>query len=127
MKKYNLSNIMKRAWDLVKKYCMTISEGLKKAWEEAKSAAKKIVFTGKVLIAKLENGETNPYIGTEYDSESNYLHFSLWEKYGKKRIYINDYKMRSVGHIDCLDGNRVNTDNKYVRETAIWFVENYEF
>ena len=37
MKKYNLSKIMKRAWDLVKKVGMTISSGLKKAWMEAKT------------------------------------------------------------------------------------------
>lgn len=36
MKKNNLSTIMKRAWELVKKAGMTISSGLKKAWEEAK-------------------------------------------------------------------------------------------
>lgn len=30
MKKYNLSNIMKRAWEMVKNMGMTISEGLKK-------------------------------------------------------------------------------------------------
>lgn len=30
MKKYNLSAIMKRAWELVKKAGMTISSGLKK-------------------------------------------------------------------------------------------------
>lgn len=30
MKKYNLSNIMKRAWDLVKKVGFGISEALKK-------------------------------------------------------------------------------------------------
>ncbi len=36
MKKYNLSNIMKRAWELVKKAGETISSGLKKAWKEAK-------------------------------------------------------------------------------------------
>lgn len=34
--KYNLSKIMKRAWKLVKKVGMSISSGLKKAWEEAK-------------------------------------------------------------------------------------------
>ena len=39
MKKYNLSQIMKRAWELVKKSAMTISSGLKKAWEEAKTMA----------------------------------------------------------------------------------------
>ena len=36
MKKYNLSNIMKRAWELVKKAGLCISEGLKLAWKEAK-------------------------------------------------------------------------------------------
>lgn len=36
MKKYNLSAIMKRAWELVKKMGMSISSGLKKAWKEVK-------------------------------------------------------------------------------------------
>lgn len=44
--KYNLSKIMKRAWELVKKSGMTISSGLKKAWEEAKHVAAKKVFKG---------------------------------------------------------------------------------
>ena len=43
MKKYNLSKIMKRAWELVKKAGMTISSGLKKSWEEAKMTISKIV------------------------------------------------------------------------------------
>lgn len=42
MKKYNLSVIMKRAWELVKKSAMTISSGLKKAWREAKDMCKKL-------------------------------------------------------------------------------------
>ena len=49
MKKYNLSNIMKRAWELVKKSGMTISSGLRKAWEEAKKIEKKI-FKGRMEI-----------------------------------------------------------------------------
>ena len=36
MKKYNLSKIMKRAWELVKKIGLAISEALKKSWKEAK-------------------------------------------------------------------------------------------
>lgn len=36
MKKYNLSTIMKRAWELVRKDNMTMSTALKKAWAEAK-------------------------------------------------------------------------------------------
>lgn len=43
MKKYNLSNIMKRAWELVKKSAMTISSGLKKAWREAKTMEYELV------------------------------------------------------------------------------------
>lgn len=43
MKKYNLSNIMKRAWEFVKKVGFGISEALKKAWKEAKNTMKEIV------------------------------------------------------------------------------------
>ena len=42
MKKYNLSEIMKRAWELVKKAGATISDALKEAWKEAKNMAEKI-------------------------------------------------------------------------------------
>lgn len=37
MKKYNLSAIMKRAWELVKKAGLSISQALKKSWREAKN------------------------------------------------------------------------------------------
>ena len=56
MKKYNLSKIMKRAWELVKKSAMTISSGLKKAWEEAKRTMKgteKQVTWAKELMRKM--------------------------------------------------------------------------
>lgn len=43
MKKYNLSNIMKRAWVLVKKAGMTISAGLKRAWKEVKEMTKEAI------------------------------------------------------------------------------------
>lgn len=42
MKRYNLSSIMRRAWQLVKKAGMTISCGLKKAWKEAKEVKEEI-------------------------------------------------------------------------------------
>lgn len=41
MKKYNLSKIMKRAWELVKKAGVSISGALKKAWKEAKGITMK--------------------------------------------------------------------------------------
>ena len=56
MKKYDLSNIMKRAWELVKKSAMTISSGLKKAWEEAKRTMKgteKQITWAKELMRKM--------------------------------------------------------------------------
>lgn len=43
MKKYNLSKIMKRAWELVKKASMTISSALKKSWREAKGNVRSAV------------------------------------------------------------------------------------
>lgn len=127
MKKYNLSNIMKRAWELVKEAGMTISAGLKKAWKEAKEVMEKIKFEGKAKVAKIVNGKHALGVGTEYDSECNYFTFNLWERGSKKRIYMNDYKRRSVGYIDVANGNEIVTDNRYVEETAEWFLQNYEF
>ena len=40
MKTTNRSQIMKRAWELVKKAGNTLSEGLKQAWAEAKGLIK---------------------------------------------------------------------------------------
>lgn len=52
MKKYNLSKIMKRAWELVKTAAMTISAALKKAWSEAKAPATvKMCVCGKESFA----------------------------------------------------------------------------
>lgn len=52
MKKYDLSKIMKRAWELVKEAGLTISSGLKKAWKEAKTMKTDLVDE---LKANLEN------------------------------------------------------------------------
>lgn len=51
MKKYNLSKIMKRAWELVKKAGLCISEGLKLAWKEAKE--KKVLWDYRGLQERL--------------------------------------------------------------------------
>lgn len=49
MKKYNLSKIMRRAWELVKKASFGISEALKKAWKEAKMGGTKMTGTEKQI------------------------------------------------------------------------------
>lgn len=119
---------MKRAWELVKKAGLCISEGLKLAWKEAKNMKKK--FEKCVKIAKMKNGEIyNKNVGTEYDSDSNYFTFKLWEKGDKKRIYVNDYKRRAVGYIDCNNNNAIVCDYREGNEnhdTIKWFLENYE-
>lgn len=68
MKKYNLSKIMKRAWELVKKAGLCISEGLKLAWKEAKNMEE-------TMEEKLIR-----------------LGYKVWEKGDMKRIYINDFQ-----------------------------------
>lgn len=49
MKKYNLSSIMKRAWELVKKAGTVMSEALKQAWREAKETMKELKGTPKQI------------------------------------------------------------------------------
>lgn len=85
MKKYNLSEIMKRAWEMVKKAGLSISEGLRKAWKEAKSLKQQ-------LIRKLEA------IAEEAGSHDNGYHYEVsvrdWENYGKSRTYFAIYETR---------------------------------
>ena len=83
MKKYNLSNIMKRAWELVRKAGMTISSGLKEAWREAKEMKENLV---EELKANLEDMiYTNIYIHAGVERT---VSAKLWEKNGNKRMYL---------------------------------------
>ena len=100
MTKYNLHDIMLRAWELVKKTGITISEGLRKAWKESKESMSKIKFEGYAKVLK------PGYPGV---SESNFLFFKRWQKNGKNRIYVNDYKRRTIGFFE--NGEFVKYDN----------------
>lgn len=107
MKKYNLSEIMKRAWELVKKAGMTISSGLKKAWGEAKDMREQ-------LIKKLNE------IVDEKNSHGNGYHYEAvvndWENYGKSRTYFSivetrrnskHYSVTRYGYFDNKSGEYV--------------------
>ena len=94
-------NVMIRAWQIIKEAvakfggkCRDYSfpAALKMAWAEAKAPAKQFEQTAKVVISGRENYDD--------DSASKFLSFNAWEKYGKSRIYINDYKRRTIGYID---------------------------
>lgn len=127
MKKYNLSKVMKRAWEIKKQDEMNLFNlCLVMAWEEEKNS--QMLFSGLQKVAIVKNGIICEYVGTEYDSECNYLTFNLWEKNGKKRIYMNDYKGRGCGYIDMNNRNEIVKPAGYVyaKETAEWFLNNYK-
>ncbi len=109
MKKYNLSEIMKRAWKLVKKAGMTMSSALIQSWREAKSLKVQLVKRLEALVA-------------EAGSHDNGYHYRIfvkdWENYGKSRTYFAVYETRdnsrhnkkiSYGYFD-------NQTEKYVPE-----------
>ena len=113
MKKYNLSHIMKRAWELVKKLGWTISQGLKRAWKEAKAVQVKAaeVSLEEQVIAKLQERINIASDVYNYEIQTN-----LWENYGKSRTYFKvvetrnqskHYGVRDYGYID-------NQKNVYV-------------
>lgn len=84
MKKFNLSKIMKRAWELVKKAGMTISSGLKKAWEEAKAMAEDII---EKLINNLRDMADNDYHIN--DGMIREVVAKNWKKEEKDRTYLS--------------------------------------
>ena len=108
MKKYNLSEIMKNAWAMFRKGGKLFSECLRKAWAIAKGLAKN-QFTG---FANLDGFE-----------------FNLWEKYGKRRIYINNYSGRNKNNrggfidLDCRNSIHASGCVKFAAER---FLATYE-
>lgn len=88
-----MMNVMKRAWEIYRTltgdHRAKLSMALRKAWAEIKNAAKK-AFDGFAKVAKIDNA---------FDV-CHYFTFKLWEKGNKRRIYINDYKRRTLGYIE---------------------------
>ena len=109
--KYDLSKIMKRAWELVKKAGMTISCGLKKAWKEAKNMEENIIETLKKNLEDM--AYTSIYINAGIDRQ---VVEKYWEKNGHKRMYltINCYTLAGnskgqykCGYVDMVTGEYV--------------------
>lgn len=88
-----MMNVMKKAWEIYRTltgdHRAKLAMALRKAWAETKNAAKK-AFDGFARVAKIDNA---------FD-ECHYFTFKLWEKGSKRRIYINDYKRRTIGYIE---------------------------
>ena len=83
MKKYNLSQIMKRAWELIKKAAMTRSAALKQAWKEAKENNQDLVATLKATLETMAYGDY--HINAGIDRQAN---VKMWEKGDAKRAYL---------------------------------------
>lgn len=84
--------------------------------------AEKKEFTG---IAKVER--IDHISGTD---DAAYYTFKVWEKNGKKRIYVTDYQRRTIGYIDCDNENQIITDysprgGQYA--TIVKFMNEYNF
>ncbi len=102
--KYNLSDIMSRAWKIKKSYKarrLTFGDCLRKAWDEAKAAAAESAYFG----AKFESGMEITMLGIT-------CVLNRWTKHGHDRVYINR-NGRSDGYIDLRTGE-VYLSNKYL-------------
>ncbi len=104
MKKYDLSKIMKRAWELVKKMNFSISEALKKVWKGEKDKKKIIEKLEKIADEKEGNGWHYEVVVSE------------WNNYGKSRTYFEIEETRDHSkHLTIMKyGYYDNASSEYV-------------
>lgn len=91
MKKYNLSKIMKRAWEIKKSYsarALNFAQCLKRAWNEAK-----IEFQNSLVPDKFTDG-------MEITIDGYTRTLSRWTKGGYDRVYINGGSRMGDGFVD---------------------------
>ena len=91
MKKYNLSKIMKRAWELVRETAMTMSAALRQAWKEAKEMKENLVDALKANLEAMAYGDYHINAGVD-----RRVAVKKWEKEGAKRAYLT---------INCFTAN----------------------
>ena len=91
------AQIMKRAWEIKKedsRYIFGLC--LKMAWAEAKEMEEKKEFTGFAKVERVDSMSGN--------DDASFYTFKAWEgRNGQKRIYVNDYKKRTVGFVNLAD------------------------
>lgn len=123
-----MKNVMKRAWEIYRtlsgQHVAKLVMALRMAWKEVKGMAKE-TFKKTAKIMRSAWGSTS--------DECNFTTFKLWENYGKKRIYVADYKGRNLAYIDCKNNNEIVEieDNSkviaMVCEIVDEFISKYEF
>mgnify|MGYP003373712467 CR=1 FL=1 len=84
--------VMTRAWEIYRTLTgdrrTKLSMALRRAWAEIKAANEKKEFGDHEVIV------------IEGMSRNQVWSFNRWEKYGKRRIYINESKWGKIGYID---------------------------
>lgn len=118
-----MKKIMKRAWEIYRTLTTgtrleKLSIALKKAWSEVKTMVKKI-FEKIAVVARCENPDP--------ESRCEYVTFKAWEKGDKKRIYISDYKNRTLGYIDRVTVETIINDNQGMHQHEVDYALNAFF
>lgn len=100
--KYNLSNIMKRAWEMKRSYscrALNFAQCLKRAWNEAKTE-----YQNSLVPDKFADG-------MEITVDGSTRTLKRWTKGGYDRVYINGGSSKGDGFVDIknkrmfLNGN----------------------
>lgn len=98
--KYNLSKIMKSAWEMHRSYScrkLTFGECLKRAWENAKEEMEEAKAIASLSGRKFEDGMEITVCGYT-------CILSRWTKYNNDRVYLNCKSSRSrIGYVDLKD------------------------
>lgn len=101
MKKYNLSQIMKKAWKTYRKFQnfatkLSFSECLKRAWKAAKEA---LVKPTEITLNTIKAAAHKLVVNGEYEEVS----FREWVGYDKRRIYIKAIRHTLAGNARITD------------------------
>ena len=118
-----MKELMKKAWTIYRTLTTgtrleKLSIALKRAWKEVKIMVKK-TFEKIAVVARCENPDP--------ESRCEYVTFKAWEKGGKKRVYISDYKNSTLGFIDRVTGETIINDNQGMHQHEVDFALNAFF
>lgn len=108
-----MKEIMTRAWEIYRTLegdrLAKLSAALRQAWAEVKAVAKKAFEnTAKVAYRTYADGTTD---------DCCFITFNAWNKGGHNRVYLNDYKRRTIGYIE--NGSFVIASNQGIATSDI--------
>ena len=115
--KYNLSKIMKRAWELfnqLKSFLSnrTFGDCLKTAWAEAKKALSK---PAEITLESIKTAAHGLVASGEYEAIS----YKEWNGHGRSRIYIKAIRHTLAGNVRVADcGYWDNNNSQYVAQAV---------